>query len=280
MLLPARACSCREAAFLQQCDRAAVSTLSTLPRYTGRLFIASVQPSLVFCFVLCSWWAAIEIHGPPKPICNCPLISQGCDSTASYPAATALQQRIRRKHSWPRMAPSTVTGESLWEQGGTLHPSPPVPAVSQTTAQAKGGRLTFLCQVQQWKRLSVSEGRHGQQTSKNCVFWSRQKAEEWKEGEWALLGAAQVCITPGLHVRRRSPGSELLRHGSLKQQAGFLFRLLLFHWCFSIYLSDQVIKDLKRKSTNWVPKEQTLCKCPKHQAGWQDDALSQCLQPL
>lgn len=59
-----------------------------------------------------------------------------------------------------------------------------------------------------------------------------------------------MCITPGLHVRRRSPGSELLRHGSLKQQAGFLFRLLLFHWCFSIYLSDQVIKDLKRKSTN------------------------------
>lgn len=147
-----------------------------------------------------------------------------------------------------------VTGESLREQGGTLHPSPPVPAVSQTTAQAKGGRPIFLCWVQQWKWLSVRKGQRGQQTSKNCVFWSRQKAEEQGEGEWALWGAAQVCVTPRLHGRHGLPGSELLRHGSLKQQAWFLFRLLLFHWCFSIYLSDQVIKDLKRKNTNWVPQ--------------------------
>lgn len=47
------------------------------------------------------------------------------------------------------------------------------------------------------------------------------------------------------------PGSELLLTVGLKQQTWFLFRLLLFHWCFSIYLSDQVIKYLnknKRKS--------------------------------
>lgn len=89
MLLTARSCSCREAAFFQQYDRAAVSTLSTLPRYTGRLFIAHVQPLVVFCFGLRSWWAAIEIHVPPKPVCNCPLISQGCDSTTSHPTATS-----------------------------------------------------------------------------------------------------------------------------------------------------------------------------------------------
>lgn len=43
---------------------------------------------------------------------------------------------------------------------------------------------------------------------------------------------------------RHSPGSELLLTVGLKQQAGFLFRLLLFHWCFPIDLSDQVIKYL------------------------------------
>lgn len=42
----------------------------------------------------------------------------------------------------------------------------------------------------------------------------------------------------------RSPGSELLLTVGLKQQTGFLFRLLLFHWCFPIDLSDQVIKYL------------------------------------
>lgn len=46
------------------------------------------------------------------------------------------------------------------------------------------------------------------------------------------------------------PGSELLQDGNLKQQTRFLFRLLLFHWCFSIYLSDQVIKDLQMKNTS------------------------------
>lgn len=34
--------------------------------------------------------------------------------------------------------------------------------------------------------------------------------------------------------------------GGLKQDTvGFLFRLLLFHWRFPIYLSDQVIEDIK-----------------------------------
>lgn len=37
--------------------------------------------------------------------------------------------------------------------------------------------------------------------------------------------------------------------GSLKQDTvGFLFCLLLFHWCFPIYLSDQVIEDLRRQN--------------------------------
>lgn len=45
-------------------------------------------------------------------------------------------------------------------------------------------------------------------------------------------------------------GSELLQGegegGALKQDTvGFLFRLLLFHWRFPIYLSDQVIEDIK-----------------------------------
>lgn len=47
-----------------------------------------------------------------------------------------------------------------------------------------------------------------------------------------------------------SPGSELLLTAGLKQQTGFLFRLLLFHWCFSIYLSDQVIKYLNKNKEN------------------------------
>lgn len=84
----------------------------------------------------------------------------------------------------------------------------------------------------------------------NFIFGSRQKEEEWREGEriLPLLGAAHG---PELRVefRRLLPGSELLHDGSLKQQTCFLFRLLLFHWCFSIYLSDQVIKDLKMKKT-------------------------------
>lgn len=46
-----------------------------------------------------------------------------------------------------------------------------------------------------------------------------------------------------------SPGSELLqglKGRSLKQNTvGFLFCLPLFHWCFPIYLSDQVIEDLR-----------------------------------
>lgn len=44
-------------------------------------------------------------------------------------------------------------------------------------------------------------------------------------------------------------GSELLqglKGRSLKQNTvGFLFCLLFFHWCFPIYLSDQVIEDIK-----------------------------------
>lgn len=37
--------------------------------------------------------------------------------------------------------------------------------------------------------------------------------------------------------------------GCLKQDTvGFLFCLLLFHWCFPIYLSDQVIEDLRRQN--------------------------------
>lgn len=52
---------------------------------------------------------------------------------------------------------------------------------------------------------------------------------------------------------RHTPGSELLqgleRGGSLKQDTvGFLFCLLLFHWRFPIYLSDQVIEDLRQHS--------------------------------
>lgn len=38
---------------------------------------------------------------------------------------------------------------------------------------------------------------------------------------------------------------------SLKQDTiGFLFRLLLFHWRFPIYLSDQVIEDLRKHNHN------------------------------
>lgn len=64
------------------------------------------------------------------------------------------------------------------------------------------------------------------------------------------------CSAHLLHAgfRHLLPGSELLRDGSLKQQTWFLFRLLLFHWCFSIYLSDQVIKDLQMKNTSWKTK--------------------------
>lgn len=43
-------------------------------------------------------------------------------------------------------------------------------------------------------------------------------------------------------------GSELLRargRGLKQHTVGFLFRLLLFHWRFPIYLSDQVIEDIK-----------------------------------
>lgn len=49
---------------------------------------------------------------------------------------------------------------------------------------------------------------------------------------------------------RHSPGSELLLTVGLKQQTGFLFRLLPFHWCFSIDLSDQVIKYLNENKKN------------------------------
>lgn len=49
-----------------------------------------------------------------------------------------------------------------------------------------------------------------------------------------------------------TPGSELLQglkgERSLKQDTvGFLFCLLLFHWRFPIYLSDQVIEDLRER---------------------------------
>lgn len=204
---------------------------------------------MVFCFGLRSWWAAIEIHVPPKPVCNCPLISQGCDSTASHPAAT--------------MGGSTADPGWLQAQSHRGEPkrarrnTAPIATSSccvTNHSPSKRRKASISLHFQQWKWLSVRKGQRGQQTSKNCVFWSRQKAEEQGEGEWALWGAAQVCVTPRLHGRHGLPGSELLRHGSLKQQAWFLFRLLLFHWCFSIYLSDQVIKDLKRKNTNWVPQ--------------------------
>lgn len=72
-------------------------------------------------------------------------------------------------------------------------------------------------------------------------------------GEAALVNlSARRCITGVTDVRivkreTHAPGSELLQGGRpLKQHAvGFLFRLLLFHWRFPIYLSDQVIEDLR-----------------------------------
>lgn len=73
--------SYRNAVFFQERDRTSVSTQSTLPRYTGRLFIAMSNLGVVFWFSFLFWvffwWAAfyfcaVEIHVPPKPICNCP----------------------------------------------------------------------------------------------------------------------------------------------------------------------------------------------------------------
>lgn len=67
---------------------------------------------------------------------------------------------------------------------------------------------------------------------------------------------------------------------SLKQDTvGFLFCLLLFHWRFPIYLSDQVIEDLRRHN-----KGKTTCNRREtmypllHEAGfdtlWQPEAIS------
>lgn len=70
--------SYRNAACFQECERTAVSTQSALPRYTGKLFIAYVQPCFLLFFP--PWWSAfhfsaIEIHVPPEPTCSCPCIS-------------------------------------------------------------------------------------------------------------------------------------------------------------------------------------------------------------
>lgn len=61
-------------------------------------------------------------------------------------------------------------------------------------------------------------------------------------------------MTTASYTHEHIPGSELLQGleeggGSLKHDTdGFLFRLLIFHWRFPIYLSDQVIEDLKEET--------------------------------
>lgn len=39
-----------------------------------------------------------------------------------------------------------------------------------------------------------------------------------------------------------------------KHTVGFLLRFLLFHWRFSIYLSDQVIEDLQEEEMTQLQK--------------------------
>lgn len=76
-------------------------------------------------------------------------------------------------------------------------------------------------------------------------------------GGWLVWGGGEVSgLLECWHVPIRATvlhysisGSELLQGlegESLKQDTvGFLFCLLLFHWRFPIYLSDQVIEDIE-----------------------------------
>lgn len=106
--------SYRNAVFLQEHDRTAVSTQSSLPRYTGRLFIATSNLEVAFCFHF--WFAllvffggqlfisvAFKIRVPPKPVCSCPHSTQGCDSSCSNNTsstdATEFQQSMKRKQN-------------------------------------------------------------------------------------------------------------------------------------------------------------------------------------
>lgn len=65
--------------------------------------------------------------------------------------------------------------------------------------------------------------------------------------KWLSGGTARSTATgTERHTVCVSPGSELLLTEGLEQQTRLLFRLLLLHWCFPIYLSDQVIKYLNK----------------------------------
>lgn len=85
--------------------------------------------------------------------------------------------------------------------------------------------------------------------SKHFKCWT--DAERWRQVDSRLILSAGSLLRPQV---RHTPGSELLQGlerwgGSLKQDTvGFLFCLLLFHWRFPIYLSDQVIEDLRQHS--------------------------------
>lgn len=154
----------RNAVFLQERDRTAVSTQSSLPRYTGRLFIARANLEVVFCFHF--WFVffvlfggqlfisvALKICVPPKPVCSCPHSTRGWDSSCSNNTsstdATEFQQRMERKQKLAVAAASAVAQgrENLQEQK--------VPALSHSPTQAKGGREReiFPCQVSRYKWL-------------------------------------------------------------------------------------------------------------------------------
>lgn len=131
----------------------------------------------------------------------------------------------------------------------------------------RGGRFPFSVHTQ----TETEEGPRGRETRVFSRLLSFSFHSLWCRSSSSLIGAVQSADSPfmadggrvgsGLlecwHVPIRATvlhysisGSELLQglkgERSLKQDTvGFLFCLLLFHWRFPIYLSDQVIEDIK-----------------------------------
>lgn len=99
-----------------------------------------------------------------------------------------------------------------------------------------GGGVVLVCDSTVWL---MEEGERERR-------WEEEEVEKeggggccWKAG--TFQSGQQFFITAFLAQSCCGP-----RGRGLKQHTvGFLFRLLLFHWRFPIYLSDQVIEDIK-----------------------------------
>lgn len=90
-----------------------------------------------------------------------------------------------------------VTGESLREQGGTLHPSPPVPAVSQTTAQAKGGRPIFLCISSSGNGFQSEKANRGSRPARIVCFGADRRQRSRGRGNEPYEEQLRCALRPG-----------------------------------------------------------------------------------